>query len=234
MLARQAGGVLVLVVQAVAVEAPDLAAPERAADVAVQVVLLLDLVAALERHAREEAVVVTLIGRLEEAGDVVGDHVLVLVVAVPVAGEPIAARLDADAEHRAAAEGRGVGAGAADLELFEAAVVEVAGVGVGGFGGVDALETGLVLVVHAVAADRWSGCRCATRRRRSAVICMPGAAAMAAHTSRALGISVSSSLVKLVPIVVVEVSTTGEAAGDRDASPAAWRPAAAGRPSASG
>ena len=34
---------------------------------------------------------------------------------------------------------------------------------------------------------------------------------MAAQMSRAFGISVSSSLVKLVPIAVVEVSTTGEA-----------------------
>ena len=33
---------------------------------------------------------------------------------------------------------------------------------------------------------------------------------MAAQTSRAFGISVSSSLVKLVPIEVVEVSTIGE------------------------
>jgi len=40
---------------------------------------------------------------------------------------------------------------------------------------------------------------------------MPGAWAMAAHTSRALGISVSSSLVKLVPTVLVDVSTMGEA-----------------------
>ena len=40
---------------------------------------------------------------------------------------------------------------------------------------------------------------------------MPGACAIAAQTSRAFGISVSSSLVKLVPIVVVVVSTTGEA-----------------------
>ena len=39
---------------------------------------------------------------------------------------------------------------------------------------------------------------------------MPGAWAIAAHTSRAFGISVSSSLVKLVPIVVVVVSTTGD------------------------
>ena len=39
---------------------------------------------------------------------------------------------------------------------------------------------------------------------------MPGACAIAAQTSRALGISVSSSLVKLVPIVVVVVSTTGD------------------------
>ncbi len=34
---------------------------------------------------------------------------------------------------------------------------------------------------------------------------------MAAQTSRAFGISVSSSLVKLVPMVVVDVSTTGDA-----------------------
>ncbi len=40
---------------------------------------------------------------------------------------------------------------------------------------------------------------------------MPGAWAIAAHTSRAFGISVSSSFVKLVPIAVVEVSTIGEA-----------------------
>ena len=40
---------------------------------------------------------------------------------------------------------------------------------------------------------------------------MPGACAMAAQMSRALGMSFSSSLVKLVPIAVVEVSTTGEA-----------------------
>ena len=45
----------------------------------------------------------------------------------------------------------------------------------------------------------------------NAVIWMPGACAIAAQTSRAFGISVSSSLVKLVPIVVVEVSTIGEA-----------------------
>ena len=44
-----------------------------------------------------------------------------------------------------------------------------------------------------------------------AVIWMPGACAMAAQMSRAFGISVSSSLVKLVPIEVVDVSTTGEA-----------------------
>ena len=40
---------------------------------------------------------------------------------------------------------------------------------------------------------------------------MPGACDMAAQMSRAFGISVSSSLVKLVPIAVVEVSTIGEA-----------------------
>ncbi len=40
---------------------------------------------------------------------------------------------------------------------------------------------------------------------------MPGACDIAAQMSRALGISVSSSLVKLVPIAVVEVSTTGDA-----------------------
>ena len=34
---------------------------------------------------------------------------------------------------------------------------------------------------------------------------------MAAQISRAFGISVSSSLVKFVPIVVVELSTIGEA-----------------------
>jgi hypothetical protein len=39
---------------------------------------------------------------------------------------------------------------------------------------------------------------------------MPGAWAIAAQTSRALGISVSNSLVKLVPIAVVDVSTIGE------------------------
>ncbi len=33
---------------------------------------------------------------------------------------------------------------------------------------------------------------------------------MAAQTSRAFGISVSSSFVKFVPIVVVDVSTTGD------------------------
>ena len=44
-----------------------------------------------------------------------------------------------------------------------------------------------------------------------AVIWMPGAWPMAAQMSRALGISVSSSLVKLVPMAVVDVSTTGEA-----------------------
>ena len=40
---------------------------------------------------------------------------------------------------------------------------------------------------------------------------MPGACDIAAQMSRAFGISVSSSLVKLVPIAVVEVSTTGDA-----------------------
>ena len=44
----------------------------------------------------------------------------------------------------------------------------------------------------------------------NAVIWMPGACAIAAQTSRAFGISVSSSFVKLVPIEVVEVSTIGE------------------------
>ena len=43
------------------------------------------------------------------------------------------------------------------------------------------------------------------------VIWMPGACAMAAQMSRAFGISVSSSLVKLVPTCVVDESTTGEA-----------------------
>ena len=42
------------------------------------------------------------------------------------------------------------------------------------------------------------------------LICMPGACDIAAQTSRAFGISVSSSFVKLVPIAVVEVSTIGE------------------------
>ena len=142
----------VLIVQPVAEEAPGLAPPERPADVAVEVVLLLDLVAAGQRRAGEIAVLVLLVGHLQVVGDVVGDHVLVLVVAVPAAREAIAARLDADAEHRAAGEGRGVCPGAADLELLEAAEVEVAGVGVGGLGGVDALEPGLVLVVHPVGA----------------------------------------------------------------------------------
>ena len=62
--ARQAQGVLVLVVQPVAVEGPRPAAPQRAADVAVEVVLLLDLVAAGERRAREEAV---LVGRVRRS-----------------------------------------------------------------------------------------------------------------------------------------------------------------------
>ena len=43
-----------------------------------------------------------------------------------------------------------------------------------------------------------------------AVICRPGACDIAAQMSRAFGISVSSSLVKLVPIAVVEVSTIGD------------------------
>ena len=43
------------------------------------------------------------------------------------------------------------------------------------------------------------------------VIWMPGACAIAAQMSRAFGISVSSSLVKLVPTCVVDVSTIGEA-----------------------
>ena len=42
------------------------------------------------------------------------------------------------------------------------------------------------------------------------VICIPGACDMAAQMSRAFGISVSSSFVKLVPIVVVDVSTIGD------------------------
>ena len=41
-------------------------------------------------------------------------------------------------------------------------------------------------------------------------IWIPGACDIAAHTSRALGISVSSSLVKFVPNVFVVVSTTGD------------------------
>ncbi len=42
-------------------------------------------------------------------------------------------------------------------------------------------------------------------------IWMPGACDIAAHTSRAFGISVSNSFVKFVPIDEVVVSTTGEA-----------------------
>ena len=75
------------------------------------------------------------------------------VVAVPSAGEAIAAGLDADAEHRAARECARVRAGAADLEFFEAAEVEVAGVGRRAFGRVDAFDARLVLRVEAVGTE---------------------------------------------------------------------------------
>ena len=164
-----------------------------------------------EADAGEVAVLVRRVGRLQVVGNVVGDRVLADVVAVPVAREAIAARLDADAQHRAAGEGAGVRAGAADLELLEAAEVEVAGVG-------------RRCLRWCRCLRRASGSACRSRRSGSpiwlpvfepptsnAVIWMPGACAMAAQTSRAFGISVSSSLVKLVPIAVVEVSTIGEA-----------------------
>ena len=162
------------------------------------------------RPVRENvAIVVGRICRAQVIRHVVGQLALADVIAVPRAGEPIAARLHGDAEHRAAGECARVRARAADLELFEAAEVEVAGVGGGAFGGVDALDARLVLRVEAIRPEA----RLVTRVRAAdveRVIWMPGACAMAAQTSRAFGISVSSSFVKLVPIEVVEVSTIGE------------------------
>ena len=122
--------VLVLIVQAIAVEEPRLALPERAADVEVDVVLAVDRVAAAAaRVLTEEAVLVALVGGAERVRHVVADRRVAFPVAVPVAGEAIAAGLDGDAQVGAAAEAVGAVAGAADLELFEAAEVEVAGVG---------------------------------------------------------------------------------------------------------
>ena len=135
---------------------------ERTAEVAVEVDLLLRGVAPADRlaraleaqaDAREHAVFVGRVEGAQVVGNVVGHLAFADVVAVPGAGEAIAARLDADAEHRAAGERAGVRAGAADLELFEAAEVEVAGVGGGAFGGVDAFDARLVLRVEAVRAE---------------------------------------------------------------------------------
>ncbi len=91
-----------------------------------------------------------------------------------------------------------------------AAEVEVAGVGVGAFGRVDAFESGLVLLVDAVGADSRSGCRCASRRRRTRHLHARAPAPSPPRCRARSGISVSSSLVKLVPTSVVDVSTTGD------------------------
>ena len=148
-----AEGVLVLVVQAVAVEEPRLLLPKRTADVEVDIVLAVDRVAAGEGRAGEVAVLVLLVGSAEGVWHVVADRRVALPVAVPVAREAIAAGLDGDAHVGAAAEAVGARAGAAELKLFEAAEVEVAGVGAGAFGGVDAFELGLVLIAETVGEE---------------------------------------------------------------------------------
>ncbi len=104
-------------------------------------------------RAGEVAVLVRLVGGAEGVRHVVADRRVALPVAVPVAREAIAAGLDGDAHVGAAAEAVGARAGAADLELLEAAEVEVAGVGAGAFGGVDAFELGLVLIAEAVGEE---------------------------------------------------------------------------------
>ena len=95
---------LVLVVQAIAIEEPRLLLPQRSADVEVDVVLLVDRVAAVERRAAEEPVLVALVRGAERIGHVVADGVFAEVIAVPVAGESIAAGLDGDGQVRAATD----------------------------------------------------------------------------------------------------------------------------------
>ena len=140
----------VLVVEAIRVEEPRLALVDRAADVAVQVVLLVNLVAAAHATRRRLEPVEHAARRLEFVGHVVGNRRVALPVAVPRSRQPVAARLDGDVHRAARRVLVGAAAGPAELELLERAEIEVPRVGVGALGGVDTLEARRALLADAV------------------------------------------------------------------------------------
>ena len=100
-------------------------------------------------------------------------------------------------------------AGAAELELLERSEVEIAGVGIGAFGRVHALDAGRALLAEAVGDE--SGLRAGVRT--TDVVSRHLESGRLRHrrpdVSR-IGNLGQQFLVKLVPTCVVDVSTTGD------------------------